>query len=559
LTVPGTTSKLLDVLPVRRALISVSDKRGLVELGRALAARGVELVSTGGTAAALRGSGLEVREVAEVTGFPEMLEGRVKTLHPSIFAGILARREHPDDLEAIAREGIGPIDLVAVNLYPFERAAAAAARLPEDALEQIDIGGPSLLRAAAKNFASVVVLCDPDSYAELLTELDRLDGAVSLELRKRLAGRAFAHTAAYDLLVAAAFGSGRPESLPETVVLGGRKRLALRYGENPHQRAAFYADPPRLAGLAAARVLQGKELSFNNLLDLDAAWRLAGESGRAAAASFTGRAPSEAGASDGGRQPGDEGRPDAVATCVIVKHTTPCGVGVGAGPVEAYLRARATDPVSAFGGVCVLNEPVTEDLVEAAAEHFLEVLAAPSVGERAREALARKKNLRVLELPPGGPDPRWDAKRVAGGLLLQEADSLPLPEPSALTVVTGELTETLWKALALAWATVKHVKSNAIVFGNASGTLGIGAGQMSRVESVELAVRKAAAAGLDLAGSVVASDAFFPFRDGLDRAAAAGAAAVIQPGGSVRDAEVVAAAREHGLTLVHTGARHFRH
>ena len=530
-----------DAIRIRRALLSVSDKRALADLGRALAKWGVELVSTGGTAAALRGEGLEVVEVADVTGFPEMLDGRVKTLHPKIFAGILARRERPDDLEAIERHGIGPIDLVVVNLYPFEQAAAAAERLPEEALEQIDIGGPSLLRAAAKNFASVAVLCDPESYAGFLAELDGAKGAVTLETRKALAGRAYAHTAAYDLHVASAFGSLSPESLSETIVLGGRKSLDLRYGENPHQRAAFYADPPRASGLAAARVLQGKALSFNNLLDLDAAWRLAHDVQLTISADA-----------------GERASP-AAAACVIVKHATPCGVGVGSRTVEAYLRARLTDPVSAFGGVCVLTEPISQDLVEAAAEHFLEVLAGPRVEEGAREALARKKNLRVLELPPDGPEPRWDVKRVAGGLLFQEADQLGLPDRSKISVVAGELTERLWSALALAWATVKHVKSNAIVFGDVNGTLGIGAGQMSRVDSVELAVRKARGAGLDLGGSVVASDAFFPFRDGLDRAAEAGAVAVIQPGGSVRDSELIAAAREHGIALVHTGERHFRH
>jgi phosphoribosylaminoimidazolecarboxamide formyltransferase/IMP cyclohydrolase len=538
-------------LAIRRALLSVSDKTGLVELGRALAARGVELISTGGTGAALREAGLAVVEVAEVTDFPEMLDGRIKTLHPRVFAGILARRDRVDDQEAIHQHGIVPIQLVVVNLYPFERTAASAARLPEDALEQIDIGGPSLLRAAAKNFASVAVLCESDRYGELLAELDRLDGSVSLGFRRTLAGRAFAHTAAYDLQVAAAFGSTPPESLPETVVLGGRKHLALRYGENPHQLAAFYADPLRARGLAAARVLQGKALSFNNLLDLDGAWRLADEVARTAAGLKTLAAGTHRGELGHGAP--------REATCVIVKHATPCGVGLGAAAAEAYLRARATDPVSAFGGVCVVSAPVTEELVEAAAEHFLEVLAGPAIEDGARGALARKKNLRVLELPAEEPDPRWDVKRVAGGLLLQQADRLSPPDPSSLKVAAGEVPPALWPPLLLAWAVVKHVKSNAIVFGDAAGTLGIGAGQMSRVDAVDLAVRKARAAGLDLAGSVVASDAFFPFRDGLDRAADAGAVAAIQPGGSVRDAEVIQAARERGMALVHTGARHFRH
>jgi phosphoribosylaminoimidazolecarboxamide formyltransferase/IMP cyclohydrolase len=524
------------ILPVRRALLSVSDKTALVELGSKLAQYGVELISTGGTAAALRQGGLEVREVVEVTGFPEMLDGRVKTLHPGIFAGILARRDRVEDLAAIGGQGIGAIDLVAVNLYPFAEAAARASRLPEEALEQIDIGGPSLLRAAAKNFAGVVVLCDPALYALFLTELDKHGGAVTLDLRRMLAGRAFAHTAAYELHVAQAFDSVRPEELPEQIVLGGRKQLSLRYGENPHQPGAFYSDSISPTGLAAARQLQGKELSFNNLLDLDGAWRLSEDVRRLLV--------SEGSASVG---------------CVIVKHNTPCGVGIGEGAVEAYLRARATDPVSAFGGVCVLTAPITEQLVQASAEHFLEVLAAVGVEETARHGLARRKNLRVLELPPEGADSAWDLKRVTGGLLLQQADRLPAPDRGAVTVMTGALTESLWRQMALAWIIVKHVKSNAIVFGDAGGTLGIGAGQMSRVDSVELAIRKAGQAGLDLTSSVVASDAFFPFRDGLDRAAEAGAVAVIQPGGSVRDEEVVAAAREHGITLVHTGIRHFRH
>ncbi|MFN2432507.1 MAG: bifunctional phosphoribosylaminoimidazolecarboxamide formyltransferase/IMP cyclohydrolase [Gemmatimonadota bacterium] len=530
-------------LRVRRALLSVSDKSGLVELGRALAKAGVELVSTGGTAAALRAGGLSVREVAEVTGFPEILEGRVKTLHPAIFAGVLARPGRAEDAAELERQGIAPFELVAVNLYPFARAAEGAARLPDDVLEQIDIGGPSLLRAAAKNHAGVVVLCDPGRYPHLVAELERRGGCVSRELRRELAGEAFAHTAAYDATVAAAFGAARPETLPETLALSGRKRLELRYGENPHQPAAFYSDPPRPAGLAAARVLQGKALSFNNLLDLDAAWRLSADLRGMA---LRGEAALAAGGAVG-------------VGCVIVKHATPCGVGLGASAVEAYIRARATDPVSAFGGVCVLAESITVDLVEAAAEHFLEVLAAPGVDGDARALLARKKGLRVLELPAAEPDPRWDVKRVAGGLLVQTADRLDPLRWDETAVVAGELREELRPALALAWTTVKHVKSNAIVFGDGRGTLGIGAGQMSRVDSVDLAVRKACAAGLDLTGSVLASDAFFPFRDGLDHAAKAGAAAAIQPGGSVRDAEVVAAAREHGMTLVHTGVRHFRH
>ncbi|MBA2564478.1 MAG: bifunctional phosphoribosylaminoimidazolecarboxamide formyltransferase/IMP cyclohydrolase [Gemmatimonadetes bacterium] len=533
-------------LRIRRALLSVSDKTGLLDLTRALVRHGVALISTGGTATALRAAGLAVSDVATVTGFPEMLGGRVKTLHPHIFGGILARRNQPGDLAALAEHGIGQIDLVVVNLYPFEQAAVSARRLPEDALEQIDIGGPSLLRAAAKNFAGVAVLCEPTGYADFLDELERLGGAVSLRLRRSLAGQAFAHTSAYDLNVASAFGSAAPEALPDAMTLGGRKRMSLRYGENPHQPAAFYADPLAPRGLAAAKVLQGKALSFNNLLDLDGAWRLAAEIGHTLEALKTSPRRKEEGA-------------EPSAACAIVKHATPCGVGVGEDSSTAYERARATDPVSAFGGVCVLTGAIDEDLVGAAAEHFLEVLAAPAIEDAAREVLARKKNLRVLELPREPPEPQWDAKRVAGGLLVQAADALPVLERSDASVVTGELTDDLWRALLLAWAVVKHVKSNAIVFGDRGGTLGIGAGQMSRVDAVDLAVRKAGAAGLNLAGSVVASDAFFPFRDGLDRAAEAGAIAAIHPGGSVRDAEVIAAAREHGMTLVHTGVRHFRH
>jgi phosphoribosylaminoimidazolecarboxamide formyltransferase/IMP cyclohydrolase len=525
-----------------------------VDLARGLAAHGIELLSTGGTAAALRDAGLAVRDVSEETGFPEMLEGRVKTLHPRLFAGILARGGREDDAEAIAAHGIRPIELVAVNLYPFEAAAARAARLPDDALEQIDIGGPSLLRAAAKNFASVAVLCDPATYAAFLEELGRGGGAVGGAVRRDLAGRAFAHTAAYDVQVAAAFGAGRPESLPASLATGGRRVLELRYGENPHQRAAFYAEPPRRAGLAAATLLQGKALSYTNLLDLDAAWAVADEVRRTLPSleqPATGPSTVPPGAAP-------EARIRPRAACAIVKHATPCGVGTGAGAAAAYARARATDPVSAFGGVCVLTVAISAEMVEAAAEHFLEVLAAPSVDPAAREALARKPNLRVLELPAERVL-AWDARRVAGGLLVQEADHLPPLAPESLEAVTGALTPELREALSLAWAVVKHVKSNAIVFGDRAGTLGIGAGQMSRVDAVELAVRKAEAAGHALAGSVAASDAFFPFRDGLDAAARAGAVAVIQPGGSKRDAEVIAAAAGHGIALVHTGRRHFRH
>jgi phosphoribosylaminoimidazolecarboxamide formyltransferase/IMP cyclohydrolase len=443
---------------------------------------------------------------------------------------------------------------VAVNLYPFEASAARAARLPDDALEQIDIGGPSLLRAAAKNFASVAVLCDPGSYAGFLAELERGGGAVGEALRRDLAGRAFAHTAAYDVQVAAAFGAARPETLPAALATGGRRALELRYGENPHQRAAFYAEPPRRTGLAAATLLQGKALSFTNLLDLDAAWAAADEVRRTLPPFRWFSREGAAGESDGS----GGGFGGAIAACVIVKHATPCGVGIGSTAAAAYARARATDPVSAFGGVCVLTVPVSDEMVEVAAEHFLEVLAAPAVDDGARGALARRPNLRVLELPTERVL-GWDARRVAGGLLVQEADRLPPLAPESLKPVTGALTPELREALALAWTVVKHVKSNAVVFGDRTGTLGIGAGQMSRVDAVELAVRKAAAAGHSLAGSAVASDAFFPFRDGLDAAARAGAAAVIQPGGSKRDAEVVAAAADHGIALVHTGARHFRH
>jgi len=504
---------------IRRALLSVSDKSGLVEFARGLAEAGIEIVSSGGTAAALAAANVPVMKVADVTGAPEILGGRVKTLHPKIHGGILADRSKPEHLEELAEQGIEAIDLVVCNLYPFERTVSHPSVTDEDAVEQIDIGGPAMVRAAAKNFLGVTVVVDPSRYPQVLEEI-RSTGKVSQATRRELAVEAFAHTSAYDAAIAAHFGD--ESSFPERFVLSGRKVMDLRYGENPHQPAAFYATGSRDGGLAGAEQLHGKELSFNNLLDTDAAWKLVLELPQPSAA--------------------------------IIKHSNPCGVATGSSLSDAYGKALECDRTSAFGGIVALNVACDRATAEAIAEIFTEVVIAPAFGEDALEALTSKKNLRILTAPARVPA-EFDVRRVGGGLLVQAADGVDRAE-GAKVVTKAEPTEQQWADLRFAWTVVKHVKSNAIVFVKDGIALGVGAGQMSRVESTALAAQRS---GGRSKGAVCASDAFFPFRDGLDAAVAAGASAVIQPGGSVRDEEVIAAADEHGIPMVFTGTRHFRH
>ncbi len=521
--------------PIARALLSVSDKTGLVDLARALAARAVELISTGGTAKALAEAGLAVRDVASVTGFPEMLDGRVKTLHPAIHGGLLARRGDAAHRAALERHGIAPIDLLVVNLYPFAATVAKGAAF-DDCIENIDIGGPALIRAAAKNHEDVAVVTDPADYGELLAEFERLGGATSLALRRRLAGLAYARTAAYDAAIARWFAAERGEAFPPVLALAGTLKEILRYGENPHQQAAFYVTGERRPGVASAEQLQGKELSFNNLNDTDAAFELVAEF----------EAP-------------------AVA---IIKHANPCGVAQGGTLAEAYRRALACDPVSAYGGIIAVNRPLDGATAEAIAKLFAEVVIAPSLAPEAQAALKRRTALRLLATG-GLPDPAapgMTLRSLAGGYLLQTRDTGRVAAADLRTVTKRAPSEAELADLLFAFRVAKHVKSNAIVYAKGGATVGIGAGQMSRVDSARIAAWKAEEAGkaAGLAespakGSVVASDAFFPFADGLEAAIAAGATAVIQPGGSVRDAEVIEAADRAGIAMVFTGMRHFRH
>jgi phosphoribosylaminoimidazolecarboxamide formyltransferase/IMP cyclohydrolase len=517
-----------------RALLSVSDKTGLVDLARGLARLGVALISTGGTAKALRDAGLAVNDVSAVTGFPEMLDGRIKTLHPKIHGGILARWDDPNHAHQCAQLGIDRIDIVVVNLYPFEATVARHGVTRSEAIEQIDIGGPAMVRSAAKNHAHAAVVVDPADYAGVLRELEGGGGALSDATRARLAQKAFAHTARYDTLIAeylaaGAVGRAGPaaDAWPETMALRLARLQGLRYGENPHQSGALYrceGDPP--SGLAAAVQLQGKELSFNNLVDLHAAFECALEFEAPAA--------------------------------VIIKHTNPCGVAVDAAQAEAYRRARACDPVSAYGGVLGFNRALTAETAREIAGTFVEAVAAPDYEAEALALLRERKNLRLLRVPPP-PDPRApyrEFRRVRGGFLVQASDAADLDE-AALRVMTARApSDAEMRALRFAWRVAKHVKSNAIVLARERETVGIGAGQMSRVDSVRLAVMKAQG---PTAGTVMASDAFFPFPDGVEAAAAAGVTAVIQPGGSVRDAEVIAAADTRGMAMLATGIRHFRH
>ena len=516
---------------VSRALLSVSDRSGIVEFARALAALGVQILSTGGTAKLLEKEDIAVTEVSAYTGFPEMLDGRVKTLHPKIHAGLLARRDDPGHLAALRSAGIPPIDLLVVNLYPFQATVADPDCSFEDAIENIDIGGPALLRAAAKNHAGVGVVVDPADYARVLEEM-RASGGISDATRFALAKKVFAHSAAYDGAIANYLFSldagQRRREYPDVLSLQWARLQDLRYGENPHQSAAFYRDERPVAGsLATYRQLQGKELSYNNIADADAAWECV--------KSFTEPA------------------------CVIVKHANPCGVATGAGLLTAYEKAFKTDPVSAFGGILAFNRALDRATAEAASKHFAEVILAPRVEPEAQDVFAKKANVRVLEVPLSHDVQAHDYRRVGGGLLVQGTDSKIVKRNEMRVVTKAKPSEPQWSDLFFAWRVAKFVKSNAIVFCRDGMTLGVGAGQMSRVDSSRLAAMKAQAAKLSLAGSVVASDAFFPFRDGLDVVADAGAAAVIQPGGSVRDDEVIAAANERGVAMVFTGVRHFRH
>ncbi len=508
-----------------RALLSVSDKTGVVDFATRLAALGWDLLSTGGTARALRDAGLAVRDVAEVTGFPEMLDGRVKTLHPVVHGGLLARRDLPEHMQALAEHNIDTIDLVCVNLYPFRETVAKPGVTDEDAIENIDIGGPSMLRSAAKNHAAVWVLVDPSDYAAVLAVLD--SGTDDQTLRRGLAEKVYAHTSAYDAAIAQWFAARRDEPFPDTYPLAFTRRQSLRYGENPNQRAAFYVEAEG-RGLGALVQRGGKELSFNNLLDLEGAM-LATE--------------------PFGEEP----------CCAIIKHTTPCGLAIGTDALDAYKRALACDPVSAFGSVIAFTVPVDEQAAEAIASLFVECIVAPAFSESAVEILGRKKNLRVLEGKASWTVVAMDYKRVRGGLLVQDRMTVPSLDKGWNVVTKRQPTGNEQRDLEFAWRAVASVKSNAIVLVRDGATIGIGAGQMSRVDASFLAVHKATLAGHATAGAALGSDAFFPFRDGVEHAAAAGVTALVQPGGSVRDAEVIAAADEHNMTMVFTGQRLFRH
>ena len=532
---------------VTQALISVSDKHGAVDFARGLAQLGVRLLSTGGTAKLLRDAGLDVTDVSEYTGFPEMLDGRVKTLHPKVHGGILGRRDLPEHLAVMAQHDIPAIDLVVVNLYPFRETVAKPGCTLDDAIENIDIGGPAMVRAAAKNHGNeqggVGVLTDPGDYAPILAEL-KSGGALSYKTRFALAKKAFTHTARYDSAIAnwltALDEHNKPGVFPEKLQLAFDRVETLRYGENPHQHAAFYREATGVPGgavgsISSYRQIQGKELSYNNIADADAAW----ECVKAFDASIS------------------------PAACVIVKHANPCGVAVGANAEETYRKAFKTDPTSAFGGIIAFNVAIDKAAAEAIAGQFAEVIIAPEITAQARAVFSAKQNLRVLVVPmaanAGKPGGVFDFKRIGGGLLLQGADDARIAEADVKLATRRAPSAQEMRDLLFAWRVAKFVKSNAIVYCKDGVTVGVGAGQMSRVDSARIAAIKAENNGLSVAGSVAASDAFFPFRDGLDVLAKAGATAVIQPGGSVRDAEVIAAADEHNLAMVFTGVRHFRH
>jgi phosphoribosylaminoimidazolecarboxamide formyltransferase/IMP cyclohydrolase len=518
---------------IQRAILSVTDKSGLIDFARKLAGLGVELVSTGGTAKQLRDSGIAVRDISELTGFPEMLDGRVKTLHPKVHGGILHRREDSGHVAAVAEHGIPAIDMVVVNLYAFEKTAAKPGVRLEELIENIDIGGPSMIRSAAKNFQDVAVVTSPGDYGAIAEEMARAGGGLSRETKWRLAQKAFATTAAYDSAIASTLERVGPDFTPEAFAIkpaGGfpqNLRLALqkvadlRYGENPHQKAAMYADTSG-AGVAHARQLQGKELSYNNIVDLQAAWDLAQEF----------------------EEP----------VCAIIKHTNPCGAATGKTLAEAYVRALECDPVSAFGGVIGVNRTVDAAAANEMAKLFLEVIAAPAFDEGAKAGLAAKKNLRLVEVSAGQQD--WVLKNISGGMLIQDADLHKLSDADLRVVTRRAPTAEEKRALLFAWKVSKHVKSNAILYARDGQTVGVGAGQMSRVDACKVGAMKAQ---LPLKGTVAASDAFFPFPDGVEEIAKAGATAIIQPGGSVRDQEVIEAADRLGIAMIFTGVRHFRH
>jgi len=523
---------------ITRALLSVSDKTGLVDFAKSLAGYGVELISTGGTAQVLRDAGLKVLDVSEVTGFPEMMDGRVKTLHPKLHGGLLAIRSNKEHTAAMEKFGIKPIDLVIVNLYPFEVSVAKGAAY-DDCVENIDIGGPAMIRAAAKNHADVTVVVEPADYSKVLGELAQHSGMTTLELRRRLAAKAYARTAAYDAAISNWFRDALRDTAPDYCVFGGKLLQSLRYGENPHQTAAFYRAPGERFGVATARQVQGKELSYNNINDTDAAYECVAE--------FDAK---------------------RTAACVIVKHANPCGVAEGEDLLDAYKKALACDSTSAFGGIVALNRKLDAEAAKAITEIFTEVIIAPDADEEAIKIVAAKKNLRLL-LAGGLPDPRavgTTVKSVAGGLLVQSRDNAVIDEMQMKTVTKRAPSEAEFADLRFAFRVAKHVKSNTIVYAKNRATVGIGAGQMSRVDAARIAARKAEDAAKELKlsaplteGSVVASDAFFPFPDGLLVAIEAGATAVIQPGGSMRDVDVIKAADAHNVAMVFTGTRHFRH
>ena len=515
---------------IQRAILSVTDKTGLVEFAGKLSEMGVELISTGGTAKLLRDSGITVMDISELTGFPEMLDGRVKTLHPKVHGGILHIRDNAHHREAVAAHGIQPIDMVVVNLYAFEKTATKPDVSFHELIENIDIGGPSMVRSAAKNFQDVAIVTSPDDYAAIAQELQNGDGSLSLATRWRLAQKAFAITAAYDSAIASTLEQvAAPEGklalegqdFPQTLRLSFDKAFDLRYGENPHQKAALYRDGSG-KGVANGKQLQGKELSYNNIVDLQAAWDLAQEF--------------------------DE------PVCAIIKHTNPCGTAVAATLAEAYRRALECDPVSAFGGVIGVNRPVDAETATEMTKLFLEVIAAPKFDDAAREIFATKKNLRLVEVVP--MEQKWVLKNVSGGVLLQDNDTRPLADADLKVVTDRAPTEQEMRDLLFAWKVSKHVKSNAILYARNGQTTGVGAGQMSRVDSARIGAMKSV---LGIKGSVAASDAFFPFPDGVEVIAEAGATAIIQPGGSVRDQEVIDTANKLGLAMVLTGVRHFRH
>jgi phosphoribosylaminoimidazolecarboxamide formyltransferase/IMP cyclohydrolase len=522
---------------IKQALISVSDKTGVLEFARALSAAGVNILSTGGTAKLLADNGVPVTEVADYTGFPEMLDGRVKTLHPKVHGGILARRDFPEHVAKLTEHNIPTIDMVVVNLYPFQSTVAKAECSLEDAIENIDIGGPTMLRSAAKNHKDVVVVCDPADYSRVLEEMKA--GSIGYDTRFMLAKKVFAHTAQYDGAITnylTSLGEDKAHATraayPQTLNMTFEKVQDMRYGENPHQSAAFYRDlVPAAGSLSAYQQLQGKELSYNNIADADAAWECV-------------------------KSLGGLGQS---AGCVIVKHANPCGVAIGTDALDAYSRALQTDPTSAFGGIIAFNVEVDARTAEAIAKLFVEVLIAPSFTAEARAVMAAKQNVRLLQISLGEGQNPYDVKRVGGGLLVQSPDAKNVGLGELRVVSKKQPTQQQLQDMMFAWRVAKFVKSNAIVFCGNGMTLGVGAGQMSRIDSARIASIKAQNAGLTLANSAVASDAFFPFRDGLDVVVDAGASCVIQPGGSMRDQEVIDAADERGVVMLYTGARHFRH